>query len=182
MEIDEIYYFAKYLADWFWNAKYDLFVKVNNRLKSTIAWYIQDKGIEVNKEILIQDKYVIADIMAHELLHWYLHSVGQCNDDDSIEFRTELYRNGITPSQVTQSDEHGKLLYEYKRYEYTCDCGSQVQNYAIGENINHISKVMCCKCTKPMKIKHIKSEYGEFIPSWQIRIATDNYFNKRKAG
>jgi predicted SprT family Zn-dependent metalloprotease len=178
MNIADIKDFACFLAEWLFNKEYALGVRVNNRLKSTLAWYSPSECIELNKCVTEQNIYVIADILSHELLHWHLDISNKPYDDSDMEFVIEAWRKGISETETTQFDDKGKILYQYSKHEYACDCGNRVSSYELSYRINNISDIKCCHCNKSMVKNYIGKEPKEYIPSFNIKMAVESYLNK----
>lgn len=65
---------AKIYTKRLWNIEFDGILKINNRLRSTFAWFVQNENtIEFNKQLLnLSDEYklFIDEVLLHELCHW----------------------------------------------------------------------------------------------------------------
>lgn len=179
MDNNELNRFGKYLFNTYFTEDLDIPIKINNRLKRTHAWFVQDDSpyIEVSKHVTEQSIYIIADILCHELTHYYLYKHGKPNDDNDIEFEALTYRNGIsrTNSAIV---ENNIMKYRYFKHESKCNCGFKIESYfpVIDNEFRPI--LMCPKCNKPLIYNAIDEEYMDFIPGFKLRMMCDWYLEK----
>jgi len=182
MEEKELNIFSGFLFDRLFQEKLTIPIKINNRLKRTHAWFVTDHEnsyIEVSKHLVQQNIYIIADILGHELIHYYLYKHDKPYDDRDIEFEALTYRNGISRTCTTTVRE-GVMKYEYHKHESKCDCGFRIESYfpVIDNDFRPI--LMCPKCNKELKYNFINSEYKDYIPSFRIEMLCEWYLREKQ--
>lgn len=176
MDEKELNIFGRYLYKRYFEEDLDIPIKVNNRLKRTHAWFVADDDpyIEVSKHLIQQNIYIIADILSHELTHYYLHKHDKPYDDEDIEFYALTYKNGISRTESTII-ENGILKYEYFKHESKCDCGFKIESYFPVIDNEFRPVLMCPKCNKPLVYNAIGADYRDFIPGFKLKMTCDWY-------
>ena len=93
MNNSELNEFGKYLFKSYFEEELDIPITINNRLKRTHAWFVAECNpyIEVSRHLIQQNIYIIADILSHELTHYYLYKHQKPYDDNDIEFYALTY-------------------------------------------------------------------------------------------
>lgn len=179
MNNDELNRFGKYLFDTYFEEDLDIPIKINNRLKRTNAWFVSDNNpyIEVSKHVAEQSIYIIADILSHELIHYYLYKHGKPYDDNDIEFNTLTYRYGISRTNSTII-ENNIIKYKYCKHESKCNCGFKIESYFLVIDNEFAPVLMCPKCNKPLTYNAIGDEYMDFIPGFKLRMTCDSYLRR----
>lgn len=117
---------AKIYTKRLWNIEFDGILKINNRLRSTYAWFIEDKNIiEFNKQLLdLSDEYhlFIDEVLIHELCHWYCFKIGVDNEDGSFEFESEIYKSGARSTSVDDIVNNTVELVDNYSWFFCKDC------------------------------------------------------------
>lgn len=176
MDEKELNIFGKYLYKRYFEEDLDIPIEVNNRLKRTHAWFVSDDDpyIEVSKHLIQQNIYIIADILSHELTHYYLYKHDKPYDDKDIEFYALTYKNGISRTESTII-ENGILKYEYFKNESKCDCGFKIESYFPVIDNEFRPVLMCPKCNKPLVYNAIDAIYRDFMPGFKLKMTCDWY-------
>ena len=174
--------FGKFLFQRFFEEDLTIPIRINNRLKRTHAWFMPDENnlyIEVSKHLAQQTIYIIADILCHELTHYYLFKHDKPYDDDDVEFYALTYKNGISRT-CTATVKDGVMKYEYHKHESKCDCGFRIESHfpVIDNDFRPI--LICPKCNKGMDYNFIGSEYRDYVPSFKIKMACEWYLDERR--
>jgi hypothetical protein len=118
MNIEEINDRTRYYACEQWDLDYPPFVIINRRLTRSLARYNIGKNIiEIAPITSYQNKYIITDILLHELCHWYCNKTGLNDHDFSRDFERELDKVESYSSKMTCVD-NGVILY-YQPIETT---------------------------------------------------------------
>ena len=181
MDNEELNKFGKYLFNIHFNEDLDIPIKINNRLKRTHAWFVSSDNpyIEVSKHLIEQNIYIIADVLSHELIHYYLYKHEKPYHDDDIEFKALTYRYGISRTNST-TVENNIMKYKYFKHESKCNCGFRIESYfpAIDNEFRPI--LICPKCSKPMNYNYINTIYRDFIPGLSLKMDCDIYLKNYK--
>lgn len=172
--------FGKFLFQRFFEEELTIPIKINNRLKRTHAWFIPDENnpyIEVSKHLVQQTIFVIADILCHELTHYYLFKHNKPYDDEDIEFYALTYKNGISRTN-TATVKNGVMKYKYHKHESKCNCGFKIKSCfpVIDNDFRPI--LICPQCNKEMNYSYMGEEYKDYSPSFRIKMACDWYLDK----
>ena len=177
--------FGKFLFQRFFEEELNIPIKINNRLKRTHAWFVFNETdkvasyIEVSKHLTEQSIYIIADILCHELTHYYLFKHNKPFDDDDIEFYALTYKNGISRTESTIV-KNGVIKYNYHKHKSKCDCGFSIECYFSVLDNDFAPTLICSKCNKEMDYNFIGCEYRNYIPTYKIKKACEWYLDERK--
>lgn len=170
---------AVFYAMELWGKIFNLPVVVNKRLRSTLAWYIPNKSIELSKEI-INEKYTLDDILIHELCHWYCHTNYKKWDDYTKDFEDELNKVGASSSCKFSNSKDGKLLYDYEYGVYECKiCGKELETKDYlhekieGEIGQRIKEYECCNSKMYYSGRKIIPE--QYIPNQKLKELVDKF-------
>lgn len=181
MNNSELNEFGKYLFKSYFEEELDIPITINNRLKRTHAWFVAECNpyIEVSRHLIQQNIYIIADILSHELTHYYLYKHQKPYDDNDIEFYALTYKNGISRTESTTID-NDVLKYKYFKHESKCDCGFRIESYfpVIDNEFRPI--LVCPKCNKPLVYNAIGAEYRDFIPGFKLKMTCDFYLKQKE--
>ena len=146
-------------------------VVINNRLKRTIAWFVYEgrKQIEVSNFLILQDIYVITDVLLHELTHYYLYKHGFPFDDLDKEFIEKIKYIGASETNTFILKE--KLKCQYTKFIATHEkCNFSRAIYLKESEINDEPLFCECKgCKKKLKYKKEKEELLDYIPNKKIK-------------
>lgn len=181
MDEKELNSFAKFLFKRLYGETLHIRVKINSRLKRTLAWFVVDKEpyIEVSKILTNQNVFIIGDILSHELTHYFLFKNNKPYDDSDIEFNSLTYKNGISRTCTTEIQD-GVIKYNYYKYESKCKCGFKIESYfpVIDNDFRPI--LICPNCKEKMDYNFLQDEYLEYIPTFKIQIACEIYQERNK--
>lgn len=180
MTVEELNDFAKHIYRYMFDEDLEIPIKINNRLKTTLAWFCNyDKSpeIEVSKLTANQNPYIVADTLAHELIHYYLWKNDKPFDDEDIEFKALTYQHGVGRTRTTIIKD-GVLKYEYHKHECKCKCGVKIDcDFQLVDN-DYRPIIMCPKCFEQMEYNFIGSNYYDYRPTFSIQMMTDSYLKK----
>lgn len=182
MNNDELNKFGQYLFHMHFGEDLDIPIKINNRLKRTHGSFVSSLTgdnlyIEVSKCLAEQNIYVIADIISHELTHYYLYKHKKPYDDNDIEFYALTYRNGISRTNSTII-ENDVIKYQYFKHESKCVCGFRIESYFPVVDNNFAPVLTCPKCNKLLTYNYMGYEYMDYIPRFNLRMMCDLYLDK----
>lgn len=168
MNIDKINEIALVCSKHLWNREDIPKISVNNRLSSTFAWFIADDNkIEINKHLLNQNKYIIIDILLHELCHWYCYVTGKNRHDWDMDFQKELNHIQSFPSETISSN----FKYLYIESKYKCDyCDKEKTVIETLSCMNIYPKTNIDCCGMPMKKVSTKRISIDYIPTNNVKI------------
>ncbi len=180
MDEIELNQFGKFIYEYFYEEQLDIPISINNRLKRTHAWFVSDydnQYIEVSKHLVKQNIFIIADVLAHELTHYYLFKNNKPYDDQDLEFYALTYKNGISRTN-TSTLKDGIMKYEYHQHISKCDCGFEIVSCfpVIDNDFRPI--LICPKCHKNIGYDFVESKYMEYIPSFKVKMLCDSYLRK----
>lgn len=168
---------AKFYAKHLWDLDFQLPVKINKRLASTLGRYGQTE-IDLAARILV-DEYFTDDILLHELCHWYCHIIGEKYDDHTYFFEQELERIGAS-SSYTMDIRNGQSVYLYPYGCFVCKhCPREVETKDYLEDrvegvIGRSIKTFDC-CNNKMVFKGLKYVLEEYMPTSKI-VALNSLF------
>ena len=137
---------AKIYTKRLWNIEFDGILKINNRLRSTFAWFVQNENtIEFNKQLLnLSDEYklFIDEVLLHELCHWYCFKIGVDNEDGRFEFESEIYKSGARSTEVNEIIKDKVMLLDNYSWFFCKDCNKD--NFKAIKSNRH-ERIICPK-------------------------------------
>jgi SprT-like protein len=176
---------AKFYTKELWNMDFDLPIIINNRLRSTFAWFT-GRSIEFNKNFETLSEHMIDDILLHELCHWYCKKIGKNNADKTLYFENELIRIGASSSETMELKD-GKWIFWHQYYNYKClKCGKEMKMSIFDFVDPHYTKWSwqgnCCG--QLMNIQGHTYDKNEFKPNHKLLTLNNKYreYYKNKIG
>lgn len=178
----ELNMFGKFLFKYFYNKELTIPIKLNRRLKRVDGRlvYFNNKNIkpyiEVSQSLIGQSIYIVADVLMHELTHYYLYKKNKPFGDNDAEFKTLLFQNGISESETSISD-NGEYKYGYNQYSVSCPCGFKTDLYLFEKVKDFHPILMCPNCKKRIqRSRNNGLKYIKYQPTVQIKKVVDAYF------
>lgn len=170
-EIFDIQEYTEFLYKIAFNEKLKIPVKINNRLRTTIAWFVYDDNprIEVSGMLLDQNNYIIADVILHELTHYYLWSKDLPFDDNDDQFKIVVNRIGACETQTLTADAvmqcyHVRYVARHKK------CGFENSIFIKNNNLETDPPICFCpKCNKMIRYKKDEEYILDYMPNDQIK-------------
>ena len=183
----ELNKFGKFLFHRYFKEELTIPIKINNRLKRVHAWLvpyfmpIEHSYIEVSKHLAQQSIYIIADILMHELTHYYLFKNNKPYTDEDIEFKALTYKNGINHTRVAKVCDDGVMRYEYWQHESKCECGFKITSFLPTNSKDTEPILICPSCNSRLSFNAIGTVYEDFLPPFQLEVACKTYLDDQSA-
>ena len=178
-EITDLQDFAEYLYENTFGEELKIPVIVNNRLKNTIAWFIYAKKnihIETSGFLLRQNEYIIADVLIHELTHYYLWLNKAPFDDSDDEFIKTVRNAGACETDTLTNDIIMQCQYtEFIARHKKCNFTNKIYVKKADENYEE-PLCVCPKCKKLIRYKRAKDKFMDYVPNKKIKDLVDGYF------
>lgn len=174
---------AKYLYLMKFDEETDIEVRVNTRLRKTLGQFViyeDDKcHIDLSKIVMKQNLYIIADILSHELIHYYLWKNNLPYDDYDEEFRNMVRKYGVleTNTCVIRKD---KILYQYHQHEFKCKCGFSTYGYELICDNNFRMKIDCPNCKTRLIGSYVGMVVEDYDPTFHIELCVDSFLKRLK--
>lgn len=179
----ELNNFGKFLFYRYFDEELTIPIKINNRLKRVHAWFVLSENpyIEVSKHLTQQSIYILADILMHELTHYYLFKNNKPHADEDIEFKALTYKNGINHTEVATVCDDGVMRYEHWEYESKCDCGLKITSF-LPVNSTDVKPILICpNCNKRLPFSVVGSVYKDFMPPFRLEMSCKAYMDNKNA-
>ena len=174
---------AKYLFLMMYNEETNIEIKVNTRLKRTLGQFVifddDECYIDLSKVVMKQNLYVIADILSHELVHYYLWKNALPYDDNDEEFRNMVRKYGVLETN-TCVVKNGKIYYKYHQHEFKCECGFHTYSYELICDNNFRMKIECPTCKKKLTASYVGMIEDDYDPTFHIKLCVDCFLKRLK--